>query len=208
VNIQPIVEGHSEVEAVPILIRRLLGAAGVHELGVNRPIRRHRSELAKEAPLRKSVRLALNQENCRAILILFDGDDECPREWGPKLQGWAQGEAGEIPCVLVMAWREYEAWFLAAIESLRGVRGISRTANSHDDPESPRDAKGQLERRMIPNRSYSETIDQAPLTARFDLAQAHKHCRSFRRFVRAFGRLAEGVGVALDPWPPADWNAS
>jgi hypothetical protein len=52
---------------------------------------------------------------------------------------------------------------------------------------------------------YSETRDQPALTALFDLAAAHRSCRSFRRMVRAFGLLASAAGVEIGEWPPASW---
>jgi hypothetical protein len=107
-----------------------------------------------------------------------------------------------------MAYREYEAWFLATIESLRGKRGIRPDADSHPNPEEPKGAKGQLELRMHPGRSYSETADQPALSAMFDMALAYRRCRSFRRLVKAFGLLAAGVGVVLDKWPPPAWEGN
>src|SRR5262249_14310847 len=101
--------------------------------------------------------------------------------------------------------REYEAWFLAAIESLRGTRGIRHDATSHPDPESRRGAAEELRRRMTPNRSYTKTADQSALTAGFDMTEAHRRCRSFRRMVRAFGLLAAALGISLGQWPPAGW---
>ena len=204
-NIQPIVEGHGEVAAVPVLLRRLRDAAEAYGIDVNIPIRKKRAELAEEVPLRKAVRLALKQEDCGAILIIFDSDDDAPCTLGPRVQAWAQAEAGAIVCAVVLAHREFEAWFLAAIESLRGVRGIRPDALSHPDPEAPRGAKGQLEQRLAAKRSYSETADQAALTATFDMVQTYQRCRSFRRMVRAFGLLAARMGVALNNWPPPGW---
>jgi hypothetical protein len=160
-----------------------------------------------ETGLRTAVRLALKQEDCAAILILFDSDDDPPCQVGPKVQGWAQDEAHGTPYAVVLAHREYEAWFLAAIESLRGTRGIRGDARSHPQPEVPRDAKGQLEDRMAATRSYSETADQPALTATFDMAEAHRCCRSFRRLVKVFGEIAVALGQPLsNPWPPADWQ--
>jgi hypothetical protein len=104
-----------------------------------------------------------------------------------------------------MANREYEAWFLASIEALRGKAGIQPGAVSHLDPEAPRDAKGELEVRMRPGASYSPTVDQPALTAHLDLESAYRHCRSFRKLVRAFGVLAAAAGVAPAEWPPAAW---
>lgn len=205
-RIQPIVEGHGEVTAVPVLLRRLIDEAGVYGFEVNRSIRRHRSDFANEDSMRTAVRLALVQDECRAILILFDGDDDCPKKLAPQVEAWAQDEAGPVPCAVVIAHREYEAWFIAGIESLRGRRGILADAISHPAPETPRDAKGQLEDRMEPGLSYSETLDQVALTALFDMSAAYARCRSFRRMVRAFELLVTGIGIELTAWPPAAWQ--
>ena len=204
-NIQPIVEGHGEVAAIPVLLRRLRDETQDFSLDVNAPIRRRRSELVRESELRRSIQLARLQPDLGAILILFDSDDDCPKTLVRDLQEWASSEATPVPCLVVMAHREYEAWFLAAIESLRGVRGIRQDAVSHPEPESPRDAKGRLEERMLPNRSYSETADQAALTAKFDMPTAHRRCRSFRKLVKSFGTLANAMGVAVGDWPPRAW---
>jgi len=52
-NIQPIVEGHGEVGAVPELIRRLRNEAQAYALDVNQPIRKRRPELVDESQLRR-----------------------------------------------------------------------------------------------------------------------------------------------------------
>lgn len=205
-RIQPIVEGYGEVDAVPFLLRRLRDAGGAYGFEVNSPIRRHRSDFVREESMRNAVRLALVQKECRAILILFDGDDDCPKELAPTVEAWAQDEAGSVPCAVVVAHREYEAWFIASIESLRGRRGILGDAVSHPDPEVPRDAKGKLEERMEAGLSYSETLDQVALTVLFDMASAYRACRSFRRMVKAFGLLVTGIGIELTAWPPAAWQ--
>jgi hypothetical protein len=206
-RIQPIVEGDGEVKAVPELLRRLRNEAMVFEIEVNRPIRRRRHELVNEVLLRKAVQLALLQPECGSVLILFDADDDCPKELAAKLQQWAQDEARSMPCAVVIAKREYEAWFLATIESLRGKRGIRLDATSHNNPEYFRGAKELLEQRMSSGCSYSETIDQVALTAQFDLCEAYIRCRSFQSMVKAFGRLIKGMGVSLSDWPPSQWEA-
>jgi hypothetical protein len=205
-NIQPIVEGHGEVAAVPILLRRLRDLAQVFALDVNAPVRRKRSELIQESGLRRSVRLARIQPNCACIIVLFDSDHDCPKEVAPRLQQWAQEEAGNIPCRVALATKEFEAWFIGSIESLRGVRGISDNAVSHPDPETPRGAKSQLEARMLPDRSYSETADQPALSAKFDMQPVYKKCRSFRHLVKVFGELATMTGLILETWPPQAWQ--
>lgn len=60
-KIQPIVEGHGEVAAVPVLLRRLRAEAEAWGIDIGRPIRRNRSQLVKQSELEQSVRLALLQ---------------------------------------------------------------------------------------------------------------------------------------------------
>jgi hypothetical protein len=206
-KIQPIVEGDGEVTAIPELLRRFCHAAQSYALGVNPPIRRKRSDLVTEMGIRKAVRLALKRPHCAAILIIFDSDDDCPKDVAPRVQSWAASEATAVPCFVVMPVCEYEAWFLATVESLRGVRGILVDAISDTAPESRRGAAEEVRKRMAPNRRYSKPVDQPALTARFDMAVAYQRCRSFRRMVRVFGQIAQCAGIGIDPWPPADWSA-
>ncbi len=96
---------------------------------------------------------------------------------------------------------------MATIESLRGKRGIHEDAEPHPRPEIPRGAKEKLEARMHRGVSYSETADQAALTAQFDLSAAYARCRSFRRMVTGFGRLVKRSGLDLTDWPPRTWRS-
>lgn len=105
-----------------------------------------------------------------------------------------------------MANREYEAWFLASLVALRGVRGIVADASSHAAPEDPRNAKGESRRHMIAGRGYSESVDQAAMTAQLDFGAAYRGCRSFRKMVKAFGDVVGEMGIVLAPWPPGVWN--
>jgi len=203
--IQPIVEGQGDEAAVPLLLRRLRDEAQAWGIEVGRPHRKRRTQLVKKDSLQSAVRLAVLREDCAGILVLFDADDDCPKELTPTLEEWAREAAGGKPCAVVMANREYEAWFLASMEALRGKAAILPDATSHPDPEAPRDAKGEVERCMAPGASYSPTVDQATLTAHLDLENAYRRCRSFRKLVSAFGALAAAAGVAPAVWPPAAW---
>lgn len=78
-KIQTIVEGHGEVEALPVL-RRFIDAAQVWTVGVGQPIRRPRNRLVQEDGVRRAVRLALEQPECGAVLVLLDGNSDCPAE--------------------------------------------------------------------------------------------------------------------------------
>ena len=202
-SIQPIVEGHGDVTALPVLLRRFVAEAGAWTIGIGRPIRHSRYHLTKQAGVERAVRLALNVEGTSAVLILFDGDGDCPATLGPTVHAWATAAAGDTPCEVVLAHREYEAWFLAAIESLRGHRDVKADAEIHLNPEEPRGAKEKLEARM--ERGYVETSDQAALSAQFSLAAAYSRSRSFRKLASSFGALARATGREL-AWPPAHWR--
>ena len=193
-KIQPVVEGHGEVESVPILLRRLIGEAGAWQIGVGRPVRRTRHQLVHEPELTRSVRIALEQPDCSAILILLDGDNDCPAEVGPYLQRVASQAARGTPCEVVIAHREYEAWFLAGFDSLRGHKMILDHAETPQDPERPRDAKGRFERMMRRDTSYVERVDQPKFTARFNLPAARLRSRSFRKLTQSFGSLLRACG--------------
>jgi hypothetical protein len=199
--IQSIVEGHGEVSAVPILIRKLGELMGLPYVPTASPIRRPRSKIVQADGLRQAIELAKIQRGCRGILVLLDTDDDCPKTIAPALQAIAQSAAQPLPCAVVLAKMEYEAWLLACIESLRGSRGISATAVYEKDPENVRAAKTALESLMISGRTYLETSDQAALTAVADWAMVHQQSRSFRKMAKEVRRLFVACGFTPNAWP-------
>lgn len=205
-KLYPIVEGHGEVEAVPVLLRRLIHEAQCFDIEVGPPIRRTQPQLRSAHGVQAAVELAFLNADCGAVLVLFDEEDDCPVTRAAEVRAWAHAAAHGKPCDVVVAHREYETWFLAALESLRGRRGISTQAEAPDVPESKRDAKGALEAWMPANRAYAETSDQAALSAVFDLGSAHRRSRSFRKLVSTVGKLLENLGCRHEPWPPQSWD--
>ena len=182
--------------------------AGVWAVGVGKPIRRPRHRLVREAGVRQAVRLALAQPDRGAVLVLLDGDADCPAELGPTVQAWATAAAGDVPCRVVLAHREYEAWFLAAIESLRGRRAVKSDADPHPAPESPRGAKEQLESACGAAPSYLETVDQPAFSAVFSLSSAYRRSRSFRKLADSFANLVRDMGHEVGVWPPSAWTGA
>jgi hypothetical protein len=204
-KIYPLVEGHGEVGAVPVLLRRLLALAGCHTISVGPPIRRSQAQFHSKESLQAGVGLALLQPECAAIIILFDGEDDCPKDVAENAQEWAREAAGITPCYVVVAYREYETWFIASIESLRGRYGIDANAVAPADPESRRDAKGVLEEFMPEDRAYSETGDQPGMSETFDMQMAHRRNRSFRKLVKSVGEIITATNHTLPTWPPPTW---
>jgi hypothetical protein len=191
----PIVEGYSEVESVPVLLRRLLAEWGRYQVTVAKPVRVSRYKVVRPGELERACELALRRpEGCDAILLMLDADDDCPKELAPDLLGRARRTSADIPAAVVLAKSEFEAWFLGSLESLRGVRGLAETAMSPEKPEDIRDAKGFLSRQMTGGRTYVEVDDQPALAERFDFQLARHRCPSFDKFIRD----AESLVAALE----------
>jgi hypothetical protein len=188
--IVPIVEGQSEVMAVPVLLRRLLSELQRYDVMVARPVRVHRSSVVKEGEIERAVVLARrNRDGCDAVMILLDADDDCPAELGSELLTRIKEAHGDLSAAVVLAKREFEGWFLSSLESLRGVQGIVDDASSPPNPEDIRGAKERLSAYMVQRRSYLEITDQPALAAQFDLNLARQRCPSFEKFRRDFERL-------------------
>lgn len=154
-NLGCIVEGHGEVAAVPVLVRRLQQVLdpGVG-LRILSPTRVPRGKLVKSGELqseeieRQVRRLARQLAPPRAILILIDADEDCPKTLAPRIMGCAKKVWPDLSIGVVLAKCEYEAWFLAAFESLRGKRGLAEDLPLVRDPEAIQGAKEFLRKYM------------------------------------------------------------
>lgn len=189
--IVPIVEGHGEEAALPLLLRRLVEWK-IPDLYVDvmHPIRVHKDRfLNKPEEFRRYLSLAAVKggEEGR-VLILLDADDDCPAEKGAAILASARAHIPGRLISVVMANREYEAWFIAAAKSLDGVRGFCFDPREIVDAETPRDAKGWISSHMIGKR-YGEVLDQPALSAKMDLQQAYDGSRSFRKLCDDWSRL-------------------
>ena len=178
-----IVEGDGEVAAFPVLLGRI-GEWLSPEVpaAVLQPIRVRRDRfLNREEEFRRHLLLAAAKAGEDGwILVLLDADDDCPAELGPQVLERARGVVPHRSVSVVLANREYEAWFLAAAESLHGQRGFAFENLPNFEPEGPRDAKGWLGERMAGGK-YRETTDQPAFSAMMDLKQAFDLSRSFRK---------------------------
>jgi hypothetical protein len=187
-----VVEGHGDFKAAPILFRRIgYDIDPSILLDVQQPIRRPRSSLV-HAPgeLERAVELAALKARPRGgIFVLFDSDDDCPAELVPPLLARAKLAGMGLSVSVILPQREFEGWFLAAAESLRGRRGLPADLAPPRDPEGIRGAKGWLRDRMR-GHVYSETIDQPALAAIFDLNQA-RAAKSFDKCYRDLRLLIE-----------------
>lgn len=185
-NIGLLVEGHGEVEAAPSLVRRIAGVLALPCV-VRSVHREPRTSLLKEGGLERAVTLLSHKVGPDgAVLVLLDSDDDLPCRLGPSLLARAQRARPDRRIGVVLAEREYEAWFLAAAASLRGRRGLPDDLEAPPSSATIRDAKGWLSQRMP--RGYSPTLDQPALTAVFDLEQA-RTAGSFDKLIRELTKL-------------------
>lgn len=141
-----IVEGRGEVSAVPILIRRIAAAVVSSVVPqVSKPIRVKRGRFLKVNELERYVDLAARQAGSDdRILIILDADDDCPAERASEILERAMAVRSDRRIQAVLAQREYEAWFLAAADSIAGHRELRCDTTAPADPESVRDAKEWL----------------------------------------------------------------
>ena len=193
-----IVEGDGEIQALPVLLRRILADIGSSIYpSISVPVVWPRSRLVKREFLVRAVALAAQRATSTgAILVLLDADDDCPVSLGAELQTWASAARSDIPLAVVVANREYEAWFLAAAESLRGHRGLRSDLVAPDDCDSIRDAKGWLEDRSATGEEYDPINHQASFSQRIDLELARQNSRSFRKLDKEVRRLVAALQEA------------
>ena len=122
------------------------------------------------------------------ILILLDADDDCPASRGGEILERAKGIVPHRRVVVVLANREFEAWFIASAATLNGFRSFECTADDVSaDAEAPRNAKGWIGQRMQ-GKSDGVTTDQPAFAGRFDLALAYERSRSFRKLCQEWSK--------------------
>lgn len=196
--IVPIVEGDGEVEAVPLLLRRILSEIhGRYDIRIQRPINtKGKTKLLKK--FESFLEYARKDPQCNAILVLLDGDEDCPRDLAAYLVHTAAGLNLSVPIAIICAHREYEAWFVASLDSetrdsIRATLGLSETAVHEGDVESIASPKGWMQVQMPQGTGYKETQHQPALTEYIDIEHTRCRSRSFRRFCHAVEELLGAI---------------
>jgi hypothetical protein len=187
--ILPIVEGHSEVESVPIFLRRIREQMQAFHIRIARPFRIKRNKVVLTGELERAIKQGVrDRDNVGAILVLLDAEDDCPAKLAPKLIERCR-KTTHLPVAVVLANIEMEAWFLGAKESLRGACGIKPDAKAPLNPESIRGAKEQLSKNMEHGRRYLQIDDQPTMATDVDFELIRVRCSSFDKFFREVQNL-------------------
>lgn len=190
----PVVEGDGEMAAVPLLLRRILQRMERWDWSIGTA-----RKIGGIGKLRKEFDNLLDRlaraPNCDAILILNDMDDGCPVTEALALAQRAHALMLPCPVALVLAHREYEAWFLASLPTIAGNYDLPANLVYQGAFEGRRDVKGWLSDQMPPGKIYKETIHQVKMTNSLDIDLALSS-RSFQRFYHAVEELVCTAGVA------------
>jgi hypothetical protein len=115
--IAPIVEGHGEVSAVREIVTRIgLELLGGTWIEVAQPFRLDSGKMRKPDELAKAIRIAAARvQGPGGVLVLRDGDDadvDCPVQLADMLRPGLN--LVSVGIEIVVAYQEYESWFLAA----------------------------------------------------------------------------------------------
>lgn len=206
-KIVPIVEGDGELESVPMLLRRLLRERlGYDERdfiivkpknagGCNR--------LTTEDGIENYVRYALKEEGCTGVLVLIDNDaalalckrrileDDCAPCFANYLADRVRAINPPCPVVIVVVRWEYEAWFLANLETVGRAIGLPQALIFEGDVESLVGVKEWISDRLPSDQKYLPTRDQVKMTAVLDFDAVRERSPSFRRLEHALGQLVD-----------------
>ncbi len=196
-----IVEGYGEVRAVPILAcrwllqRGLVGEFFVPDLAINAKgcgnLKAPHDPVAHRG-IEHYVSRALRARPA-AILAILDADDEClnrgpDRRLGPELLARARSVAGDVPVGVVIANREFEAWFLAEQASLRHSGAMPEGPELAEDPEARTGCKAAMSRLL--GEAYEPTIHQRELARALTFSrEARAKSPSYDKLVRELERL-------------------
>jgi hypothetical protein len=195
-SIVAIVEGPGEMEALPLLLRRLMIERQSHQVVIQPPINAHGlGNLTIENGLERFLKLAQRRPSCKAILVLVDADVDCAKQIARELADRARNHNPHIATAIVAAKYRYENWFLASTETLGGKRGLKEKLPIIINPDTVPDAKRWITNHKAPGRTYKETLDQAPMSQLIDLGLVSQRSRSFRRLVHAVDELLNSIST-------------
>lgn len=190
-SIACIVEGHSEVVSLPILLERLNARlAPERHVSIARPPVRVSKDgfLNKESDFVRYLRLAAAKVSPgEGVLVVLDADKDCPATRGPEILDRARAVVPDRRVAIVLANREYEAWLIAGARSLSRL-DLMGEDEPDVDPDDVLGAKSWLDRRM--SSGYNARVDQPRLTSAVDLDQVERASRSFRKLRSAWSLLS------------------
>lgn len=202
-----VVEGHGEQEAAVTLVTKLGADLGLPPITWATP-KRVRA-LNTQTGVLTACKLLRSEQECAFALLLRDVDDGCPAALGPETARWVEEAKLPFAVAVVLAQREFEAWFLPCLPKMAGKElrqgtVIREGAVFIGDPEGVRNAKGEMSRHFPPGRAYKPTSDQNALTKLIDFGMLREAgVRSFGTLENALRFLTGPEAKAGQVYPPA-----
>ena len=189
-KIVPIVEGPGDIEAVPELIRRILyDIYHAYDWQIAHPLKTNNLTTFRQR-VNDFMMYARGIPDCGAVLVLLDLDDGCPKDEALSLaQEIRNGYYFSHPVGVVLAHCEYEAWFLASLDTIAGNCDLPKDLSYSEPAENRRGVKEWLTEQMPPGIAYRETYHQVRMTQFIDLSLAQSRSRSFQRLCHAISQL-------------------
>ncbi len=185
-----LVEGHGEVDAVANLIARMWRERGAPFpwMPPRRWLNLHQWQpRSGRGGVAGGAGFVRSKPAARALLILRDEDDGCPRERAPRVTRQLAGLGLPFPVAYVLLRPEYEVLFLPCLRELGFPEWDGATW------ESRRGIKEWLSSHLPPGRRYKPTLDQARYTRGLDLGRLRA------ADVPSFGTLERALDFLADP---------
>jgi hypothetical protein len=189
-QIQPIVEGPGDRDAVPILIRRIAESHGLYGVNVLRP--HERRDLPAVKPKFGDILRTALLAGAPVLWVLDYDCDDCTDVDRDLQSLYQQATAVSTAQKTEFAFmvKEYESLFLADHETTRTVfPDIPQTTAFPQNPEAVRGAKEWLSKARPKGLAYKESTDQAKITSQLNLDRLRQRSPSFRRFETALLNL-------------------
>lgn len=203
-KIVPIVEGTGDLLAVPELLKMVLISLNRTNVYIDAPLNAHgKGNLTIAGGVEKFIKNAFTRRDCGAVLVLIDADEKknggkCAVAQANALVKRVKQVGILFPVAVVVANCEYENWFLASLDSIKGKNwgeqsGISADAKYEGGVEDKCNVKTWLTEHLPTVRIYREAIDQAVLTRLIDIDRAKTNSRSFRRLCHAVEEMLAAI---------------
>ncbi len=206
-KIYVIVEGDGEVQAAPLLIRRILHEYfEYYELQNVESINAHSNDnITKHNGLETLLEHTRQKSDCVGVIVLLDAERthyQCVVSLITNLSGRAKNLGLPFPVALVCACCEYESWFLGSIHSLEGKNYLNASISFEGNPEEKCNAKEWINDNIKEGFSYRETRDQVKMTALLDIHHLIENVRSFRRMVHAIEEIILAIENKMNTVTP------
>ena len=192
-KLQLIAEGDGDVAALPELVRRILNTHGIFDVQIATPTHK-RGDLPKVKRRFNDYFQASAIENYPVLCVLDYDCDECHdvRADEAAFNNMAAEIRPNYPFQACFIVKEFESLFLwdqnAAKAVLPNIRPDYRLPSN---PESIRDAKGELSKAQIKGWAYKPTVHQVAFSKKVNLDLLKTNSASYQRLENAVLQLAK-----------------